>query len=198
MTEHDADMEARDAAGVQLLHETFARWRDMPPATLTLPRVNAWTVLLALQVAVRHPGLVGTNWASAIASVGRQVQEAVSDSPEIHADAERGWAEDTDTPGLGSGPDPSPDQVRLMTDAYARWQSMEPVTVRADLIDVWAVIMGLQVAFSHPDIAGTAMGPVVESVGRQLQEAVCDSPELYALTEAGWNRAADVDAGDGQ
>ncbi|MFJ8166527.1 hypothetical protein ACIRBY_37185 [Streptomyces sp. NPDC096136] len=54
-------------------------------------------------------------------------------------------------------------------------------------------MMALQLAVMQPEVGETSMGAVVEAVGRALQQGLCDDPELYALAEAGWNRAADID-----
>lgn len=181
---------AREAAGVRLIADAYARWADMPPVTVGLGRCDAWTVLLALQSARSHPAFDGERGASA-ESWGRQLQEAVCDEAELYAVAERGWspADPTDVAG-------DPAAVQLMMDAYTRWKTMAPVSATASRRDVWVVMMALQLVNTHPDIAETAMGRAVESIGRQIQGGVCDDPELYALAEAGWNRAADVESGD--
>ncbi|MYV60902.1 hypothetical protein GTW37_16860, partial [Streptomyces sp. SID4931] len=72
------DMAERDAAGVRLMHEALVRWRDMPPVRVTLERKIAWTVLLALQTAVTHPGFAGSSWGPALVDVGRQIQDATA------------------------------------------------------------------------------------------------------------------------
>lgn len=193
-------MAERDAAGVQLMHDAFVRWRDAPPVRVTLERTGAWTVLLALQAAVTHPGFGGSSWAPALETVGRQIQELACDDAEIYATAERGWpgGAGSDAAPLDPDAEPDPAQLKLMADAFTRWATVPPVTVSAERRDIWAVMMGLQVAMTHPGIGETSMGRIVESVGRQLQEALCDTPELYALAESGWDRRADVEPGAGQ
>ncbi|WP_327391511.1 hypothetical protein OG728_39250 (plasmid) [Streptomyces microflavus] len=188
----DNDPAARNAAGTQLLHETFIRWRDMPTARLTLARRDAWMVLLALQSAVTHPGFAGSSWALALVDVGHRLQDATADDPEVYAAAERGWAAH-DTGAPSGDPETDAAGMRLMLDAYTRWQSMPPVSVSVERRDMWTVMMGLQVAVAHPSFSpDTLMGRIVESVGRQLQEGLCDNAELYAVAAAGWDRAADV------
>ncbi|ONI48514.1 hypothetical protein STIB_73390 [Streptomyces sp. IB2014 011-1] len=186
-------MAERDAAGVQLLHESFIRWRDMPPVRLTLERRDAWVVALGLQSAVTYPGFAGSSWAPALVAVGRQLQTATADDPQVLAAAEPGWAvHDTGAPA--GDPDTDAAGIRLMVEAYTRWESMPPVSVTAERRDMWAVLMGCQVALKHPSFAPANMlGRIVESAGRQLQDGLCDDPELYALAEAGWDRAADVE-----
>jgi len=88
--------------------------------------------------------------------------------------------------------------VRLMHDAYTRWADMGPVTLGMTRQDAWVVMMGLQTAVSHPDVAASPLGARMETVGRQIQEAVCDDPQLYAVAEAGWNRAFDVERSQDQ
>ncbi|MYV63868.1 hypothetical protein GTW37_36715, partial [Streptomyces sp. SID4931] len=113
----------------------------------------------------------------------------------VHANAERGWAAH-DSGGPSDDPNADAAGIRLMTAAYTRWASMPPVSVTAERLDAWAVLMGLQVAVTHPGFApGSLMGEIVESVGRQLQEGLCDDAELYAFAAAGWDRAADIDPG---
>lgn len=87
--------------------------------------------------------------------------------------------------------------IRLLQDAYERWSGMDPVRLTMTRQDAWVVMMGLQMVVSHPDLASGPMARVWESVGRGIQEAVSDNPELYAVAEAGWNRAFDVDTGPG-
>lgn len=194
-------MAERDAAGVQLMHEALMRWRDAPPVTVTLERTGAWTVLLALQAAVAHPGFGGSSWAPALVTVGRQIQELACDDAEIYATAERGWPG-----GAGSGaapfdPDAEPDpaHLELFAAAFARWKDAAPVTVSAERRHIWAVMMGLQTAMLHPGVQeSAAMARTVESIGRQLQEALCDDPELYALAESGWDPAAGFEPGEGR
>ncbi|MFD9871740.1 hypothetical protein ACFXI8_26845 [Streptomyces niveus] len=191
----DGSMAERDAAGTEVLHRAFVRWRDMPPIRVTLERRVAWTVLLALQSAVTHPAFAaGSTWGPALVDVGRQLQEATADDPEVYAVAERGWTTVHDSGAPAGDPQRYTAGIRLMTDAYTRWETMPPVPVTAERRDIWAVMMGLQLAVTHPAFAPTAiMGEIVESVGRQLQEGLCDDPELYVLAAAGWDRAADVD-----
>lgn len=88
--------------------------------------------------------------------------------------------------------------VRLLTDAYTRWADMDPVKLNMTRQDAWIVMMALQMVISHPGLAGGPMAAVWENVGRSIQEAVSDSPELYAVAEAGWNRAFDVDSAAGE
>ncbi|MFJ2110779.1 hypothetical protein ACIOEX_02430 [Streptomyces sp. NPDC087850] len=75
---------------------------------------------------------------------------------------------------------------------------MPPVTVTMERREAWVVMMVLQTALTHPTIADSPMGPLVERVGRHLQDGLCDDPELYAMAESGWNRAADVAPDGGQ
>jgi len=86
--------------------------------------------------------------------------------------------------------------ARLMHDAYVRWRDMPPVHLGMTRQDAWVVMMGLQTAMTHPAVIGEPIAARMEAVGRHIQEAVCDDPELYAVAEAGWNRAFDVAPGD--
>lgn len=187
-------MAERDAAGVQLMHAAYIRWRDMPPVVVTMDRGDAWTVLLALQATMTHPTFAGSGMGAVVETVGRQLQERASDDAELYAVAEQGWHR-AEVPGPPGEPDAEQDAAttRLMTAAYTRWQGMPRVSASMERREAWVVMMALQVAFTHPAIGESPMGPLVESVGRQLQGGLCDDPELYAMAEAGWDRAADVD-----
>ncbi len=188
----------REAAGMALLHETFARWRDMPPVRLTLHRRDAWTILLAMQAVSTHPGLAASSWGPAMVAVGRRFQEAAADDPEVYAYAEQAW-DAHDTGAAAGDPDADAAGIRLMTDAYTRWESMPAVTVTAARIDTWALLTGIQLALRHPEFSADGpIGRITESVGRQIQESLCDTAELYALAETGWDPTWDVDANEGE
>ncbi|MFD5372543.1 hypothetical protein [Streptomyces sp. NPDC127103] len=187
----------REAAGIRLMEDAYARWGSMPPAVVSMGRADAWTVLLALQATMTHPAFAGTVMGAAVEAWGRQLQERVSDDAELYAVAERGWRRaEPDAASVVEDGATDPSSMRLMTDAYTRWETMRQVSATATRRDTWTVMMALQLAVTHPAIGETAMGPVVESVGRQLQAGLCDDPELYALAEAGWDRAADVASAD--
>ncbi|MFD8146091.1 hypothetical protein [Streptomyces sp. NPDC059708] len=192
----DDSMAARDMAGLQLLDATYRRWANSPPVRMNLDRRDAWTVLIVLQSVMGHPALDATPTGAAVEAWARQLQEAICDNAEIYAAADRGWRR-----GASGGPpeaadaEPDPADVRLMTDAYTRWSRMPQVSATADRRHVWTVLTALQLAVTHPGVGETPMGPVVEAVGRAIQENLCDDPELYALAAAGWDRAADVETG---
>ncbi|MFJ8166526.1 hypothetical protein ACIRBY_37180 [Streptomyces sp. NPDC096136] len=116
----DRTMAEREAAGIALMDAAYRRWANQPPATVTLDRRNAWTVLLALQAVMTNPAFAGTAMGSAVEGWGRQLQEGVRDDAELYAVAERGWARHDSgrPPAADSAPDPA--TVRLMTDAYTR------------------------------------------------------------------------------
>ncbi|MEU0671261.1 hypothetical protein ABZ508_35435 [Streptomyces lavendulocolor] len=176
------------------MEDAYARWESMPPAVVAMSRSDAWTVLLALQAVMSHPAFAGTGMGAAVESWGRQLQESACDNAELYAVAERGWNRaEPDTASARDDGATNPATVRLMTDAYTRWKAMGQASATASRRDTWVVMMALQLAVSHPAIGETAMGPVVESAGRQLQAGLCDDLELYAMAEAGWDRAADVD-----
>ena len=90
------------------------------------------------------------------------------------------------------------DAVQLLHEAYTRWADMPPVRLTVPRRDAWIVMMALQQVVSHPAIADSPMHEVLENVGRHIQEGVSDDPRLYAVAEAGWNRAFDVEPGAGE
>ncbi|WP_371634493.1 hypothetical protein OG693_39840 [Streptomyces sp. NBC_01259] len=86
--------------------------------------------------------------------------------------------------------------VQVMSDAYKRWADMPPVKLNMHRQDAFTVLMGLQAAITHPGIRTTQLAAPMEATGRAIQEAICDTPEIYAMAEAGWNRAFDVTPDD--
>nr|WP_011475446.1 hypothetical protein [Streptomyces sp. 44414]ABC67384.1 pRL2-21 [Streptomyces sp. 44414] len=82
--------------------------------------------------------------------------------------------------------------VSVLEDAYRRWQAMPPVSLTMQRKDLFLVLMAIQTANRFP---GTSpqIARLMESVGRQIQDAVVDDPELYTLAETGWDPAHDVD-----
>ncbi|MEU4094813.1 hypothetical protein [Streptomyces sp. NPDC026673] len=72
---------------------------------------------------------------------------------------------------------------------------MAPVTLDMPRQEAWILMVGLQTAAAHPLIAGGPMGACMEKIGRQLQEIICDDPEVYIVAESGWNRSFDVGQG---
>lgn len=82
--------------------------------------------------------------------------------------------------------------VRLMRDAYERWERLPAIELAMTRQDAWVLMVGLQTAVAHPLLAGGPMAKSMEAVGRRIQDAVCDDPEVYTLAESAWNRAFHV------
>lgn len=81
--------------------------------------------------------------------------------------------------------------VRILLDAYNRWEQMPHLRLRLGRAEAYATILALQAACTRP---GTPPF-MVESwhiLGRQLAELVADTPEIMALIETGWHRENDV------
>lgn len=85
-----------------------------------------------------------------------------------------------------------PPGVDVLNDAYRRWEDAPPVQLKIQRKDAFVTMMALQTAIRLPGI-GAPMARHMEHVGRQIQEVICDTAELYALAESGWNPALDVD-----
>ncbi|MGW3091726.1 hypothetical protein [Streptomyces sp. NPDC001108] len=182
------DMTARDAAGVQVLRDAYARWADLPPVQLSMKRQDAWLVLVLTQKAAGSPAFDGGQLAEDIRDVGRQFQAAVCDVPELHAVAEEGWT-------LGAGrTSTEAETARLFAAAFARWESLPLAEVSMTRRLAWTLMTALQLMAAHPDVDPLLTG-TAERFARAFQEALCDDPELYAIAESGWNRAADVPQG---
>lgn len=84
------------------------------------------------------------------------------------------------------------DGVRVLREAYERWEKMPPVALTIGRVEAYQLILACQTMMTHP-VLPQHVGTMLESIGRQLMEAVCDNPEIYALSSTGWNRAFDID-----
>ncbi len=82
--------------------------------------------------------------------------------------------------------------VRVLQDAFRRWSEQPPALVELSKISVYQLIMGLQLATRHPDVPPASL-QAWQSIGQQLTEAICDTAEIYAMTQAGWDPDFDVD-----
>lgn len=81
--------------------------------------------------------------------------------------------------------------VRLLKDAYARWDDAPPVQLTIAHGDMFALILACQAMLTHPAVTAR-IKEQLEHIGRQFQETLADTPEVYTLLEAGWNRDLDV------
>ncbi|MFL6116723.1 MAG: hypothetical protein ACJ786_36015 [Catenulispora sp.] len=81
--------------------------------------------------------------------------------------------------------------ARLLTETYNRWANLPPLRFEIGHIETHCLIMACQSIIGHPGCP-TFMAEALEALGRQFQERVCDTPEIYAMTEAGWHREYDV------
>lgn len=82
--------------------------------------------------------------------------------------------------------------VQLLKEAHERWQQMPPVRVTIGRQDAYIILMACQGMVSHPALPPN-MARAMEAMGRQFQDLVCDTAEIYAMFEAGWNRDFDVE-----
>lgn len=82
--------------------------------------------------------------------------------------------------------------VRLLWETYQRWDGMPPVTLHIQRTDLHTLLLACQTMTTHPHVSDR-MKETWERLGRAFQETLCDAPEIYALTEAGWDRALDVE-----
>ncbi|MFF3441728.1 hypothetical protein [Streptosporangium sp. NPDC002721] len=84
------------------------------------------------------------------------------------------------------------DGVAMLVDAYRRWATMPPAEVSVDRRDAYMAMGGLQLLQRHPAL-DPEMKAAFERVGRLLQVAVCDDPQLYVMAETGWDAQHDVE-----
>lgn len=82
--------------------------------------------------------------------------------------------------------------ARLLAETYARWDTMPPVNMIMSRVDAQAIILALQGMATHPQVTERLVKQW-EHIGRQIMETICDTPEIYAMLAAGWNRDFDVD-----
>ncbi|WP_331718138.1 hypothetical protein OG985_50290 (plasmid) [Streptomyces sp. NBC_00289] len=92
--------------------------------------------------------------------------------------------------------DQKPPGVDVLEAAYARWKDMPPVSLKMHRQDLYLIVMALQTTTRFPGTT-PSMAKHMETIGRQIQEAIVDDPELYGMTESGWNPEHDVDPEDG-
>lgn len=83
------------------------------------------------------------------------------------------------------------ESVRILQEAYARWETMPHLRLRIGRAEAYANIMALQAVCTHPGMP-PFMVEAWHIMGRQLAELVADTPEIMALIEAGWSRENDV------
>lgn len=88
--------------------------------------------------------------------------------------------------------DEKPPGVNVLEDAYTRWRDMPPVSLKMHRQDLYLIVMALQTTTRFPGTT-PSMAKHMETIGRQIQEAIVDDPELYGLTESGWNPQHDVE-----
>ncbi|GAB3435152.1 hypothetical protein [Flindersiella endophytica] len=80
---------------------------------------------------------------------------------------------------------PDPD-FQLLFNAHARWADMPPVKLENERADLHAIVTFLQLASRHPSLSEGQHIELIQ-IGRRLQAIVCDTPEMLAFTDMGWN-----------
>ncbi|MGW1675670.1 hypothetical protein [Streptomyces sp. NPDC002324] len=93
--------------------------------------------------------------------------------------------------------DEKPPGVNVLEAAYTRWKDMPPVSLKMHRQDLYLILMALQTTTRFPGTT-PSMAKHMEAIGRQIQEAIVDDAELYAMTDSGWNPDHDVEPEDDQ
>ena len=76
--------------------------------------------------------------------------------------------------------------LQVVKAACARWNLAEPVEIELENRYQAFLLMGaLQLAFRHP---AQPFRDVIERMGRQIQDAICDREDIYLIAESGWRR----------
>ncbi len=78
----------RDAAGVEFLRKTFKQWESAPPVQIRVPRREAFYLIGVIQYATRG---LDRKTAAIAENIGRQLQEQLSEDPEVYTMLETGW-----------------------------------------------------------------------------------------------------------
>jgi hypothetical protein len=93
---------------------------------------------------------------------------------------------------MSSGPDGVPPldaaalaHLEITSAAFDRWRTRGPFVLELDRTDAFWFLSALQIA-SRVNGAHPHLRAVWQSLGRQLQEYLADSPEIYTFMEAGW------------
>ena len=81
--------------------------------------------------------------------------------------------------------------VAVLKEAYERWADMPPVQMTIDRADAFALVLACQGMITHPAVSDTIRRQL-EHLGRQIQEGIADTADVYTLLEAGWNRDLDI------
>jgi hypothetical protein len=77
----------------------------------------------------------------------------------------------------------------LLAAAFVRWDTEPPINVFITRQDLWCLVSALQLVCRHPELTHSShLGRQLETLGRHLQTAVPDTPELAQLLEAGWSQ----------
>ena len=101
-----ADDIAADAA---IIAQARERWDDMPPVVMAMGRLDGYLLMCAVQLALSYTGHT-TETAAQLEQLGRGLQAAVCDDPEVFLIAERGWGRTCPhkekAPGSAQTPEP--------------------------------------------------------------------------------------------
>lgn len=82
------------------------RWGTHEPITMTIPALEYWILFAQLQLALRHPSHRGNEASKLARAIGREMQTAFKDDPDLLQLAERGWYSEFDAPRLPQAPRP--------------------------------------------------------------------------------------------
>lgn len=110
---------------------------------------------------------------------------------DLLAQAEETLAPQPETEDAAQAPANEDHGIALVSDAYRRWADKPPLLLRVDRTHAYMLLCGLQLLTRLPVVADP-LKQVFVGIGREIQEKVADTPELYALMETGWNPAHDV------
>ena len=89
---NDEDGDA-DVTRFHVLSAAFGRWEHEPPISLRVQREEAWYLMSALQGLCGSSGLdLDDRCRSMVEGLGRQIQRALVDVPELLPIVEGGWS----------------------------------------------------------------------------------------------------------
>ncbi|MGH3942484.1 MAG: hypothetical protein ACRDTG_28450 [Pseudonocardiaceae bacterium] len=82
--------------------------------------------------------------------------------------------------------------ITLLIETFRRWERTPPCVVALPKHEAWTLMGLLQLLHRHPHLEPTMLD-FIQRLGRGIQEALCDTAQLYAFAEDGWNPALDYD-----
>lgn len=84
-------------------------------------------------------------------------------------------------------------EIDIFKEALKRWADMPPVTIVMEMprSTVLSLIAAFQILARQEEHPNTDLCRDIIEIGRGLQAAMCDTPELYLIVDEGWPKTHD-------